>query len=283
MTQSSFEGPSDKIEDQDARSLDLDELQRDCAPFISFDMRHSGDQNNYVRLTHASASDFLRGLTQRQITTQHAVRIDSNLIAEVCIKMLSQERYSDTSIDLTSTQAFYSYAAKYWHRHVDESDGNPALLEAAGSFVRSRQFMTLTRFQSLHLDRHFGQVGHGKERALVTNFPKILGGKGDQQGLVDDYQHFIEEWGRVLNGGTAVFERSEVLEQCFWGALGARNVFNLHDICIEKNRSVLLHMHTAGGDTRQFASTLSRSSFHEAVSDDGSRVAVWQLLAQRYD
>jgi hypothetical protein len=65
MTQSVVEGPSDKTEDQDAPHLDLDELQRDCAPFISFDMRRSGDPDNYVRLTHASASDFLRGPTQR--------------------------------------------------------------------------------------------------------------------------------------------------------------------------------------------------------------------------
>lgn len=287
----SREGDISDVPAEDVEQLDGHAIQHDCAPFIDFHPTGTGNKDGYVRLAHASAFVFLQELAQKTVTEAERISINSNLIAEACLKYLSQTRYRDTSLSSVRTHHFYTYAAKYWHRHMEEAGPDPHLLQSAMDFIRSTQFLTVTRFQGAFLNRHFGdrlmsrlkKTQDEKPLSASTGVSQHLAGKTDMQHLVDDYKHFISEWGDLLQLGTTCSAPDDLIESCFWGALGKQNALQMTGSAVEKNQSFMLETHTADGDARQDGDMLSKVDFYETISDDGSRVSVWQIPVERYD
>jgi hypothetical protein len=276
---------------EDIEELDGNRVQYDCAPFVGFRPCQEGSKDGYLRLSHSSAFQFLLEPEQRSGTVAEEVCVSPNLISEVCLKYLSQRRYRKVRLNDVRTHHFYTYAAKYWHKHTDEADLNPSLLQAVAHLMRSPQFLTLTQFQSFLLDRHFAnnlvdERNKNREtdfRSSSINVPQCLGTEADMQSLVEDYQHFIKEWGHFLKLGVDALESSGIIEQCFWSALGKQNFLRTHGSEIEKNSSFLLEMNIMAEEMGQDEGTLHKPCFYETISEDGSRMAVWKTLAQRYN
>jgi hypothetical protein len=261
----------------DIENLDGECIQRDCAPFISFRACRQGTKLGYLRLTHSSAFAFLHKLTRQPAYVTEEACISPNLISEACLKYVSQQRYNDATLDIVRTQSFYRYAAKHWHRHIDEADTDLSLLQAASHFMKSPQFLTLTRFQSVCLDRHFAN------RSSSLNIPNALGTKAGMSNLVDDYKKFIKEWSGYLQLGNEAIESGENIEQCLWGALGKQNFLQTQGSRIEANSSFLLEMDTVVTGSEGNETNLPLYHFHETINEDGTRVAVWKMPTLRYN
>jgi hypothetical protein len=276
------------IPENDIEQLDGHEVQHDCAPFIDFLPTSKGSKDGYLRLTHASAGVFLRGLAKKTVTAAGVLQISSNVIAEVCLTYLSQTRYRDAKLDTVRTHRFYSYAAKYWQRHMDEADSDPILLQVASDFIQSVQFLTMTRFQSCFLNRHFNtrptSRPRGDESSLTSrSIPQSVSVKSSMPHIVDDYKHFIDEWGEALQIGTTHCAPGDIIGNCFWGALGKQNALRRQGLETERNKSFLLEIDDVNRNTRQDVDISMRNCFYETISEDGGRVAVWQMPAPRYD
>jgi hypothetical protein len=271
--------------------LDGDTIQLSCAPFISFHALEQGSKSGYLRLRHSSAFAFLHGLARQPVYAPDEAHVSPNLIAEACLKYLSQKCYDDARSSYVRTHRFYTYAAKCWHGHIDEADTDPSLMEAASYFMKSPQFLTLTRIQSLLLDRHFtNMLVESKSsdddddeglRPSSLIIPRCLGTKAGMQNLIDDYHKFIREWGGHLQLGIEV-QGSSIIEQCLWGALGKQNILHAQGLKIETHKSFLLEPDNKAGATERSQAELSWSYFHETISEDGTRVAVWKMSASRY-
>ncbi|ORY18231.1 hypothetical protein BCR34DRAFT_361684 [Clohesyomyces aquaticus] len=269
----------------DIQLLDGKIIQQDCTPFINVSQLDDGSHSGYLRLSHASIYYFLHGLSQSPISAIGQVHVGPNLLAEVCLKYLFQKRYENTHEDSVQDQSFLGYAAKYWHQHVDETDLDSVLLQISSSFLKSPQFLTLTRYQSLFLDRHFHYTfgdDESETKSQTVNVPQRLSTCADTKSLVKDYQYFVREWGGFLELGTTNSVASGAIEHCFWGALGKHNFLEVQGTLVEKNRSFILEMDTPGGE-EEGNDVTSDYCFYERISDDGSRVAVWRMPAQPYD
>lgn len=277
-------GDVQNLEAGDIETLDIGSLQRDCAPFIAFNPFQHDSKNGYMRLAHASAYKFLHELALIPVAVLDESRVGPNLMAEVCLKYLSQQRYSSkNSLKNVRSHSFYSYAAKYWHKHIDESEPSTTLLQAVGSFVKSYQFLTLTRFQGTFLDRHFarGVTNSKKLHNPGLTFPQSLASKADMQDLVIDYQQFVGEWGALLDRGTSASDSSKLLEQCFLSTLGHQNFLRSLTSEVEEHKSYLLQSPTQENETITEQDILSRHSFYDTISDDGCRMAMWHVPPTR--
>ncbi|KAJ2996675.1 hypothetical protein NUW58_g898 [Xylaria curta] len=258
------------------------EIQKLCAPFINFRPFKKEDHDGYLRLSHGSAFKFLYQLTKDRVSSDDELKISPNIMSDVCLKFLSHDRYSYDKTDFTQVcPPFFTYAAKFWHKHIDESE--PIPLEAATSFMRSTHFLTMIRFQSLFLNRHFDQnledVDENTQYPLA-NVPQSFETNADLRILADDYRHFVSEWASFLQLGVTNYTMRGDIERCFWGALGGNNFLQKQGLVIEKNSSFSLYMETTiEGDDKNY----SGYCYYERISDDGSRVAVWKMPAQSTD
>lgn len=269
--------------------VNVDKVQRECWPFIDFHPTEEQSEDGYLRLVHASAFKYLRECSRKTVTEIEERTLSSSLIAKTCLIYLSQQRYRDASPRSMETSSFYAYAAKYWHGHLEEADPDPQLRQAAIDFMTSAQFLTMTRFQSLFFNRHFSSHLTNSSKMAQTDvslpdcasIPQHLGNIEGLQHLVHDYEHFLNEWSDYLQHGTTCSGPESLIGNCFWGALGTRNALRMSGSVIEENQSFLLTPDTAGGDVQQHGYMTSKSNFYDTISDDGSRISVWQIPAQR--
>jgi hypothetical protein len=291
MSQVSFRDVSFlSLTSESNEELDGDIMQRTCAPFISFHAIKQGSKSGYLRLRHSSAFAFLRGLARQPVYATDEARISPNFIAEACLKYLSQKRYDDPTSSYVRTLHFYTYAAKCWQGHIDEVDTDPSLMQAASYFIKSPQFLTLTRIQSFLLDRHFannlvestGSDNEERPQPSLLIIPRCLGTEAGMQELIDDYQKFMREWIFHIQLGFQARESSGIIEQFFWGALGKQSILQAQGSKIETHKSFLLESDTTSRATDGNKATLPWSYLHETVNEDGTRMAVWKMSALRY-
>lgn len=247
-------------------------IEQEYSPFIDFFPYKIGSKDGYLRLAHASIYRFLRGIVQNPVSESENKQIDANLMAEACLKVLLRKRHSDTGRAEHLYQGFLTYAAKYWHIHVDEADPTSSVLQQTSLLLRSPQFLTLCRLQSLSLPQHFSR-GHSSAQLKI---PQTLGKSIECKSLFGDYTHFIDEWCDVLQLGATNHKQPGSVERIFWGALGAKSFLQKHGSAIEKNSSYLLESKTIDGLDEHYESR-SRYRFLESISDDGDRMAVWKI------
>ncbi|XXH03771.1 hypothetical protein Hte_010177 [Hypoxylon texense] len=283
----------------DIDHLDGNEIQHHYSPFIMFIPPQEEDKDGYLRLSHVSVLEFLHELASPSVYDEEELRISPNIMSDACLRYLSQNRYAKASektcgictthesssgicgaTEAVRTHGFLSYAAKYWNRHLDES--NPPPFETVRSFLCSSQFITMIQIQSLTLDGHFNQIPDNsseESQSLQTKLPTSFATRAELQRLADDYQHFIKEWAWFLQLGVTNTRHHGEIQQCFWGALGKANFLHEHGSAIESNASFLLDIDTSHDEEIQ---EVHKSYFYDTISDDGSRVAVWKLPIQSH-
>lgn len=257
--------------------LDRQKVHRICAPFVSLSPCHDTADDYTLRLSHVSAYDFLKGLSNRTVSEADEISISPEFIAQTCLKYLSQERYTNTNLQTVEGHAFFLYAAKYWHRHADEA--GPSISKSSSSFMQSLQFLGVTRLQSLFLHRHFSQsIEDGDDStATAANVPQALGKLDVSKSIHDEYADFVREWGEFLQLGVTNLASRGDIGRCFWGALGKDTVFQAHASAIEKQQSFLLQLNGPGVQSQQLGNASAHECFYQSISDDGNRVAVWTL------
>ena len=276
------------------QQLEGEEIRHCCAPFIAFIPSEEGAKDGLLRTSHSSVFRFLREHSASTFFEVEEVRIDPNIISNACLKYLSQRRYAATSdkspvkasgssnkTEFLQDHYFFAYAAKYWHKHLDEA--SPISSQVTTAFLCSSQFITLQRYQSLLLDRHFNLnlKGDSKKSQFVSaKIPANSKTKADLQILADNYRFFIKEWANFLQLGITTSPLRGEIERCFWGALGKKNFLWNYGSMIECNRSYLLDIADFSNGNKD--QQMNKYCFYETLSDDGSRMAVWQVPVRRY-
>ncbi|KAI0164352.1 hypothetical protein GGR52DRAFT_116690 [Hypoxylon sp. FL1284] len=263
----------------DIKQLDGSDIERYCTPFVSFVPSEEETEDSYIRLSHVSVLHFLRELASSPVYEQGEPRIITNIMSDACLRYLSQRKYAITPEARTEAfqdDSFLAYAAKYWHRHLDESSSFPT--EAVQSFICSPQFITVVQTQSLLLNGHFGRVDDdGKESQQV---PASFSTRADLQALAHDYRQFIKEWSEFLQLGVTNARLHGAIQHCFWGALGETNFLWKHGSGIESNASFLLDFDASQDDNE--AQESGTSYYYDMISEDGRRLAVWKIPIRRY-
>ncbi|KAL1388065.1 hypothetical protein HDK64DRAFT_329208 [Phyllosticta capitalensis] len=286
-----------------------------CKLFVEFIESRTDPDDGYMQLSHASVFEFLRGSMDSEAAEMHksqhgsanSARLPSSpdlpvvrglLIADACLKYLSQRRYARplrkrSSADFeTSTSPpedvrhhkFLRYAAKYWYRHLQVLDNQAELCKRVKIFLLSPQFLTVVQVQSLFVLGHFihsfdhskdGTPLYGKPK-MQRNLPEWFRTCNEGKEISRSYEIFLVEWSNFLQLGSTDFLNGEI-ERCLWGALGPDHFMHRFGTRIECNKSYLLAgpaSATGGLDSG------GECCFHEIISDDGTRVSTWQACTR---
>lgn len=249
---------------------EVEDAIESCFPLLEVD-RH-GDalsQDACIRFSHSST---LRLLTVSHDTTK--LVIDRSLIATACLKYLAQHRYSSRHSGLKGLQnnqhRFLPYAAKYWHRHLNNS--GETLLKETKSFIQSPQFLSAIQSQSLFVDQHFLKSEELQEDGSLprrsVRLPLSLDTDPGGLRLVKDYQSFVQDWTDFLRLGTTTVPMRGELQRCFWRALPKDSFLRTLGAPTESQQSYLLEVESAWSDCHYL---------YQAHSSDGRRLAVWRL------
>ena len=141
-------------------------LSKLCEPLIQVqEIRSEHRIYTTCTLTHSSVHEFLKSRPEILSATSglDACRIESKILASVCVKYLSQPRYGkllrkkgDTFIDDNDDdfmeQHLLPYAAKYWDKHLDDVPFSQEMCDRVETFVTSPQFQTCLQVQSLVIE-----------------------------------------------------------------------------------------------------------------------------------
>lgn len=296
-----------------------------CKMFVDFvrlprrlsDTAPRDPEDGYLLISHGSVFKFLRGAMGNEETlkqdqtgaasfsvlassSQPTPLVDASIIANACLKYLSQTRYARPLNKISpvefetktapseniSDHAFLCYAAKHWYRHLQEVQNPPMFCENVKIFLLSPQFLTAIQVQSLFAVGHFiNDFDHSRdgtpiygERRLRRNLPEWFRTCSEGNTLAHSYEVlFIAEWSNFLQLGSTEDMNGEI-DRCFWGALGPEHFMYRHGVAIERNKSYLLE---DGADSTELARGQEnrKCCFYDTISSDGMRVSTWQVSA----
>jgi hypothetical protein len=248
----------------------VENIIRCCFPFLEVAQRGDAvSQDGCIRFSHAS--------TLRYLTTSHdaaKLGIGPIFMATVCLKYLSQLRYASVKPIPESLQgnqhSFLPYVAKHWHRHLNSA--GDSLLRETKSLIRSSQFLSAIKIQSLFVDEHFPKPEEVEENGILprrsVKLPLFLDADPEGLRLVEEYQSFIQDWTDFLRLGTTTAPTRGQIQRCFWGALPKDSFLRRLGTPTESQQSYLLE--TEG-------SVVGRQYLYQSHSIDGRRLAVWRL------
>jgi hypothetical protein len=210
-------------------------------PLIEIQTGDSGDFT--CRLCHSTVRTFL--LNHPTIlddgTCSPPLRIGHHVIFDACLLYLSQDRYQkllvkkdkrwvDASGKPTNDHHFLLYSAKYWNKHVPETDAARARVR---TFIVSSNFLTCIQAQSLWVESQFllfqAAGGSAEKPCLRRLFPSWFDGHLEDRSLWRDFRAFMHEWRYLLccwNCGILQCQMQQYageIDRCLWGALGAHN------------------------------------------------------------
>lgn len=222
----------------------LDRLRHRCAPLVEY-YPASNPEEDQFRLSHQSVRKFLYNhWTEHQSDTNGQARsdmcmIDDKLFADVCLRYLYQQRYSELLIKISIDEFvacdgtdikqhhLLQYAAKYWYRHLEYIQPTDSMKDLTRKFVESPQFLTSLQVQSLFVVGHFIQdldCNDCRGRNLKKNLPDWFR-EETGSAISSDYYQFLAEWGSFLQQGITASLNGEI-DRCFWQALGPNNYFS---------------------------------------------------------
>lgn len=141
-------------------------LSKLCEPLVQVQEIRSGHKiYTTCTLTHSSVHEFLKSKPEILSATPGLddCRIESKILASVCLKYLSQPRYGkllrkkeEKFVDLNDEdfmeQHLLPYAAKYWDKHLDDVPFSQEMCDRVETFVTSPQFQTCLQVQSLVIE-----------------------------------------------------------------------------------------------------------------------------------
>ena len=213
-------------------------------------------------------------------------------IANACLLYLSQDRYSQlltkeaeqwltTSEDNIKDHHLLTYSAKYWDKHFDRVDETPEIRGKIEGFLRSSNFESTIQLQSLFVQGHFDVYTNDRcspnQKFTKRVFPKWFASHSMDgcSKFSKNYRSYISEWHNLLDCAnceeprcyphSAVKQLKGELDRCLWGALGPQNFLSSNS---GRYTSFMLCAKDDLGS--------GQMPYHEAISQDGSEVLVFQ-------
>ncbi|KAK2013704.1 hypothetical protein LZ32DRAFT_529762 [Colletotrichum eremochloae] len=277
--------PGDNI--QPTCLLMRDRLIDACGPLVRVNATEPMGKQACT-LSHGAVKTFLVE-HPHAISAKDDCRISPEILGTGCLNYLQQKRYKAllkrgnmTFETLCGSDikehALLNYAAKYWHRHLDDVPYTPELCDTVAQFVQSSNFMTCLQVQSLFVGGHFNFWYNSNDelqlRSLVRAFPKWFV-KKHQCGarLQKEYHHAIGEWNHFLStqSNYAGKFRGEI-QRCLWGCLGKSNF--LHKVPNTIKSFIL------GDDVEPPARTVM---FYDRVGPGGSEIDFFKLTVNEVE
>lgn len=138
------------------------QLLDSCAPLVRVeDVLSSTTPKQVCSLSHASVRTFLQN-NPDILSDKETCSVSHEVLAVSCLKYLQQRRYGSllATKDRTfvtkcgesiTAHALLTYAAKYWHKHLDLIPYAEGLGKTVQDFVRSTNFTTCLQVQSLFI------------------------------------------------------------------------------------------------------------------------------------
>ncbi|KAK1236510.1 hypothetical protein PQX77_000239, partial [Marasmius sp. AFHP31] len=220
-------------------------------PLIQTDEENAAYVDRRCRIMHSSVRDFL--LRHPDVISPDLL-ISPRDMAEACMLYLKQTRYSqilrkeqnrwyDMTGEPVDQHQFISYAAKYWHRHVEQLPGmkkwweevSKEWLEGVDKFLTSTNFQTCLQIQCIWVDGRFNvfcapTLSTNLSHFLISALPKwFLKSSPDAWKKWRDYQRFTHQWRKLLSCASCGSPKCEVIptcgeiDRCWWTSLGPDN------------------------------------------------------------
>lgn len=255
---------SDPTKGLDPRKVPMN-LQRLFAPLIETQNDPEEPDNPFCRLCHSTVQEFLTtnpNVLCAGVSSQASFTytISPSQVGDLCIRYLSQKRYSmlmelppgdcherlALSYDDDRQHGLLPYCAKYWHRHLEDLEPTQELRKLLRGFLRSPNFQTLLQVQSLFVSAQFTQfrlitptkVSRPMHRRVFPNWFGLNLNFSDLEYLEEcrksrfDYQHFVNEWGYLLERSACVSLKCPTehfwgeVDRCLTGLLGPTHFMN---------------------------------------------------------
>lgn len=128
-----------------SKFVSLKAIRKECFRLVRFIPAEDSEEDGTLELNHAAVFAFLREDAETDELRREDRLASPDLICDLCVKYLSQPRYSGLLQRKTRHESILAhqlllYAAKYWYRHCDERT------KCLDSRERLRQFLLSPNF-----------------------------------------------------------------------------------------------------------------------------------------
>lgn len=277
-------------------------VEKIFAPLIETQKDPENPGDCFCYLFHSTVRDFLtsnQSIFQQEMLNPAMNSISELTIANACLLYLSQDRYSQlltrdaeqwftSSRDNLKDHHLLTYSAKYWDKHFDYVEETLELRQRIEEFLTSLNFQSTIQLQSLFVQGHFDVYTLDRcspnHKFTKRVFPKWFAShnKDGCSHFSRNYRSYISEWHNLLDCANCdeprCYPHSVVkqfrgeLDRCLWGALGPRNFLSSYPG--RYTSFMLCNKHEDGPE---------KMPYHEAISQDGSKVVVLRLSGEPVD
>ena len=272
-----------------SKYVSLTVIRKECSRLVRFIQAEDSGEDGTLELNHSAVFAFLREDSDITEVASEERAVLPYLICDLCVKYLSQPRYSKlltrrTHYEFTTwsgenflTHQLLLYTAKYWYRHCEERATSPDYHERLRQFIFSRNFYTLIQVQSLSIIGHF-LLSFDRITGQPTSMKKILPAcakdVSDAQ-ILPQFNDFLYEWSEFLQLGLTSEFNGEI-DRCFWRALGPE-----HFLRLGQERYHSFHFASPQTTTDAGASTQKLCFFHSLTSD-GQELVLCRVQSSKY-
>lgn len=274
-----------------SKFVGLTAIRKECSRLVRFIRAEDTEEDGTLELNHSAVFVFLREDSDINEVAPEERVVLPNLICDLCIKYLSQPRYSKlltrrTHFEFTawsgesiSIHQLLLYIAKYWYRHCDERATSPDYHERLRQLIFSQNFYTLIQVQSLSIIGHF-LLSFDRITGQPTSMKKILPAcvktiSDDSAPILPQFNDFIYEWSEFLQLGLTSEFNGEI-DRCFWRALGPE-----HFLRLGQGRYHSFHFTSPRTTSDARAATKSFCFFHSLTSD-GQELVLCRVQSSKY-
>lgn len=274
-----------------SKFVTLTAIRKECSRLVRFIQTEDSEEDGTLELNHSAVFAFLRENSDiNEVASEERVVLP-NLICDLCIKYLSQPRYSKlltrrTHFEFTarsgesiSIHQLLLYTAKYWYRHCDERATSPDYHERLRQLIFSQNFYTLIQVQSLSIIGHF-LLSFDRITGQPTSMKKILPAcvkdiSEDSAHILPQFNDFLYEWSEFLQLGLTSEFNGEI-DRCFWRALGPEHFLRL-------GQERYCSFHFASPRTTIDASAVAKSfCFFHSLTPDGQELVLCRVQSSKY-
>ena len=274
-----------------SKFVTLSAIRKECSRLVRFIQTGDSDEDGTLELNHSAVFAFLRENSDTSEIASKEQVVSPNLISDLCIKYLSQPRYSkllrrETHYEFATwsgesvlAHQLLLYTAKYWYRHCDEGAMSLAHNERLRQFIFSQNFYTLIQVQSLSIIGHFllsfDRIT-GQPRMMKKILPACAKDVSDDTAqILPQFSDFLYEWSEFLQLGLTSEFNGEI-DRCFWRALGPA-----HFLRLGPERYHSFHFMSPQTTSEVSAVTQNLCFFH-ALSPNGQDLVLCRVQPSKY-
>ena len=274
-----------------SKLVSLIAIRKECSRLVRYIQAEESEGDSTLELNHSAVFAFLRGDSDTGEVGSEEQIVSPSLICELCMKYLSQPRYSkllkrETHYDFTTwsgesvlTHQLLLYTAKYWYRHCDDSVPSTDSRERLRQFIFSPNFYTLIQVQSLSIIGHFllsfDRIT-GEPKAMKKILPACANDKSEETAqILPQFSDFLYEWSEFLQLGLTSDFNGEI-DRCFWTALGPA-----HFLRNGQERYSSFHFVSPQMSLEADAATKPFCFLH-ALSPDGRDLVLCRVQSSKY-